>query len=115
MRHKRDIRKLSRNKSARKALMRSLALSLIKSRQIETTEAKAKELRRVVERLITLGKREDLASHRRVVSYLDDPETARLVREMAAGFKERPGGYTRIIRTEPRRGDSAPMVLIKIL
>ena len=115
MRHKKDIRKLGRNKSHRKALMRNMAISFFQYQQIKTTEAKAKELRRIVERLTTLGKKGDLSSIRRINSFINHPPTLKRIKEIAERYNDRNGGYTQILKLSPRRGDNAEMVLIKLV
>ncbi|HDD64941.1 MAG TPA: 50S ribosomal protein L17 [Firmicutes bacterium] len=115
MRHKKDIKKLGRNKGHRKALMRNLAISLFTHEKIITTEAKAKQLRRVVERLITLGKKGDLSSIRRINSFLNNRDITRKVREIAERYNDREGGYTRIIKIGQRRGDGAKSVIITLI
>ena len=115
MRHKKDIKKLGRNKGHRKALMRNLAISLVTHAKTITTEAKAKQLRRVVERLITLGKKGDLSSIRRINSFLNNRDITRKVREIAERYNDREGGYTRIIKIGQRRGDGAKSVIITLI
>jgi len=116
-------RKLGRPSAARKALLRSLVTDLFLYERIETTEAKAKELRSIAEKIVTLAKRGDLAARRQVASYvrresLEDAEQdviQKLFSEIAPRFQERKGGYTRIIKIGPRRGDAAPMVYIELV
>ena len=115
MRHKKDIRKLSRTKSHRKALIRNMSISFFKHKQIKTTQAKAKELRRTVEKLITVGKKGDLASLRKINAVLNHPQSLSRVREIADKYKDRNGGYTQIIKMASRKGDSAEMVIIKLV
>ncbi len=115
MRHKKKIRRLSRNKSARKSLLRNLAISFFQNKKLITTEAKAKELRSVVEKLITTAKDQNLASIRKINSYLNHPATTKLVMDLGQKFKERNGGYTRIIKLDRRRGDGSKMALIQIV
>lgn len=117
MRHRKQGRKFGRNPGQRKALLRQLAISLILNERIMTTEAKAKELRSVVEKLITIAARED-SSHTRniIMSRLAHEKTVdRLFTEIAPRFEGQPGGYTRIAKLGPRRGDNAPMVLIEFV
>lgn len=96
--------------------MRNLCTSLLESGRITTTEARAKELRRWVERLITEAKDQDIAARRRVSEEVSKPEVVeRLFSNLIPRLAERPGGYTRIIRKGPRKGDSAPMVLIELV
>lgn len=119
-------RKLGRTSDQRKATLRDLATSLIVSERIETTEARAKEVRSVVEKLITLGKKGDLASRRnaaktlRNVEILNEDETTqtalqKLFGEIAERYAERQGGYTRILKVGPRRGDGAESVIIELV
>ncbi|HCY8151804.1 TPA: 50S ribosomal protein L17 [Staphylococcus aureus] len=119
-------RKLGRTSDQRKAMLRDLATSLIISERIETTEARAKEVRSVVEKLITLGKKGDLASRRnaaktlRNVEILNEDETTqtalqKLFGEIAERYTERQGGYTRIFKQGPRRGDGAESVIIELV
>lgn len=119
-------RKLGRTSDQRKAMLRDLATSLIVSERVETTEARAKELRSVVEKLITLGKKGDLASRRqaaktlRNVEILNDDESIqtalqKLFSEVAERYTERQGGYTRILKVGPRRGDGAESVIIELV
>ncbi|HNS32397.1 MAG TPA: 50S ribosomal protein L17 [bacterium] len=115
MRHKKDIRKLSRNKSQRKALIRNMSISFFEHKQIKTTEAKAKELRRTVEKLITVGKKKDLASLRHINSVLNHSPSLSRVKDISDKYMDRNGGYTQIIKLAPRRGDSAEMVIIKLV
>ncbi|HOK79358.1 MAG TPA: 50S ribosomal protein L17 [bacterium] len=115
MRHKKDIRKLGRNKSHRKSLLRNMAISFFQNKKIMTTEAKAKQLRTVVERLITTGKKQDLASIRKVNSYLNHPATTKIVMDLGQKFKERNGGYTKIIKVDRRRGDASKMAIIQMV
>jgi len=116
MRHGMDHRKLGRNPSHRKALLRNLMNALVRSERIETTVEKAKELRRLADRLITLGKRDTTHARRRVFSLLSDKaNTEKLFAGLAGRFRERQGGYTRIVRTGYRIGDGAEMAIIEYL
>jgi len=116
MRHQKSGRRFNRPTDQRKALMRNLCTSLLETGRITTTEARAKELRRWVERLITEAKDQDIAARRRVAEEVSKPEVVeRLFSNLIPRLSERPGGYTRIIRKGPRKGDSAPMVLIEIV
>lgn len=109
-------RKLGRDSSARKALFRSMLTSFFKYERIETTEAKAKEISGLAERMITLAQRDDLHSRRQVFSYLMDKDVVRkLFSTIAPKYKERQGGYTRVLKLGPRRGDSAPMAIIELV
>jgi large subunit ribosomal protein L17 len=116
MRHQLSGRQLSRNSSHRHALMRNMSVSLLRHETIRTTLPKAKELRRVVEPLITLGKQDGDANRRLAFSRLRDAAVVeKLFAELGPRFKARPGGYTRILRMTPRPGDSAPMALMQLV
>jgi large subunit ribosomal protein L17 len=116
MRHAVDHRKLGRNPSHRKALLKNLMNALVLSERIETTVPKAKELRRLADRLITLGKKDTLHARRQVFSLLSNKTTTdKLFSGLAGRFAERAGGYTRIIRTGYRVGDGAEMAIIEYL
>src|SRR5690348_1241922 len=116
MRHHLSGRQLSRNSSHRHALMRNLSVSLLRHETIRTTLPKAKELRRVVEPLITLRKSDREANRRLAFSRLRDSEVVeKLFADLGPRFKTRPGGYTRILRMDPRPGDSAPMALMQLV
>jgi large subunit ribosomal protein L17 len=116
MRHQLSGRQLSRNAPHRWAMLRNMAASLLRHETIRTTVPKAKELRRVVEPLITLGKDDSDANRRRAFAQLRDAEVVvKLFESLGPRFKERPGGYTRILRMDPRPGDSAPMALMQLL
>jgi large subunit ribosomal protein L17 len=116
MRHHLSGRQLSRNAPHRHALLRSLSVSLLRYETIRTTVPKAKELRRVVEPLITLGKLDSEANRRLAFSRLRDSEiVAKLFDTIGPRFKARPGGYTRILHMAPRPGDNAPMALMQLV
>jgi large subunit ribosomal protein L17 len=116
MRHQLSGRQLSRNAPHRAAMLRNMAASLLRHETIRTTVPKAKELRRVVEPLITLGKEDSDANRRRAFAQLRDAEVVvKLFESLGPRFKARPGGYTRILRMEPRPGDAAPMALMQLL
>ena len=116
MRHHLSGRQLSRNSSHRHALLRSLSVSLLRHETIRTTIPKAKELRRVVEPLITLGKDDSESNRRLAFSRLRDTEiVAKLFDTIGPRFKARPGGYTRILHMENRPGDAAPMALMALV
>jgi large subunit ribosomal protein L17 len=116
MRHQLSGRQLSRNAPHRAAMLRNMAASLLRHETIRTTVPKAKELRRVVEPLITLGKDDSDANRRRAFAQLRDAEVVvKLFEDLGPRFKARPGGYTRILRMDPRPGDSAPMALMQLL
>ena len=113
MRHRKSGRRLGRNSSHRKAMYRNMAASMLKHETIRTTVPKAKELRRVVEPLITLAKEDSVANRRLAFSRLRDKEVVgKLFTDLGPRFKERPGGYLRILKMSPRPGDSAPMAII---
>ena len=116
MRHGKSGRRLGRNSSHRKAMFRNMAASMIKHETIKTTVPKAKELRRVVEPLITLAKEDSVANRRLAFSRLRDKEVVgKLFREIGPRFKDRPGGYLRILKIGNRPGDSAPMAIVELL
>jgi large subunit ribosomal protein L17 len=116
MRHRNSGRQLSRNASHRHAMLRNMAASLLRHETIRTTVPKAKELRRVVEPLITLAKVDSLAKRRLAFSRLrDDAVVEKLFGELGPRFKARAGGYTRILKMEPRPGDSADMALMQLV
>jgi len=109
-------RKLNRTQSHRKALFANMATSLIKHEQIVTTLPKAKELRRVTDKLITMGKKGDLHARRRAASQLrDERMTKKLFDELGPRYKDRPGGYTRVLKAGFRQGDCAPMAVIELV
>ncbi len=113
MRHRKSGRRLGRNSSHRKAMFRNMAASMLKHETIKTTLPKAKELRRVVEPLITLAKEDSVANRRLAFDRLRDKEVVgKLFSEIGPRFKERPGGYLRILKAAPRAGDSAPMAIV---
>jgi len=116
MRHLKAGFKLGRNPSHRKSLLRNLTGSLIEKNRIETTLAKAKAMRPIVEKMITLGKSGNLADKRRAFSYLYSRKTTHLLfNEVAPRFMDRKGGYTRIIKTDFRKGDGAEMAIIEFV
>jgi large subunit ribosomal protein L17 len=116
MRHLKSGRQLSRNSSHRWALMRNLITALLREEKIQTTDPKAKELRRWVDRVITLGKQGTLHARRQVLSIVQDKAVVRkLFDTLGPRFKDRPGGYTRIIKLGLRRGDAAQMSLIELV
>ena len=116
MRHLKSGRQLSRNSSHRWALLRNLITALLREEKIQTTGPKAKELRRWVDRVITLGKRGDLHARRQVLSIVQDKAVVRkLFDSIGPRFKDRPGGYTRIIKLGIRHGDAAQMALIELV
>jgi large subunit ribosomal protein L17 len=116
MRHRKAGRKLGRDSAQRRALHAGLAGALIEHGRIRTTEAKAKEVRPIVEEMITLGKRGDVAAHRQAVAFLrSKPVAHKLFAEVAPRFAERPGGYTRVVKIGPRQGDAAPMAYLELV
>ncbi|OQY49127.1 MAG: 50S ribosomal protein L17 [Anaerolineaceae bacterium 4572_78] len=116
MRHRVAGRKLGRKSAQRKALLRGLATELIRHGKIQTTEAKAKSVQPVVEKLITLAKRGDLHARRLVAGRLYDPAILqKLFDELAQIYESRHGGYTRIYKLGPRKGDGAPMAFIELV
>lgn len=129
MRHRKAFRKFSRTSSHRRAMFANMAMSLVEHGRIKTTEAKAKDLRRVVERLVTLGREGTLDARRRAYAALGGPgksvarygqdatreAVAKLFGDLSERFKDRPGGYTRIVKIGPRKGDNAPMAIIEFV
>jgi len=116
MRHGLSGRKLNRTSGERKALFLGLAASLVKHEQIKTTLPKAKDLRPIVEKMITLGKKGGLSSRRQVISRLGDKELAeKVMGALAERYKERSGGYVRIIKNGFRFGDNSPMAIIELV
>ena len=115
MRHRNGLRKLNRTSAHRQALLRNLCNALLRHEMIKTTLPKAKELRRVVEPLITLGKKPSLANRRLAFDRLRDREmVVKLFDELGPRFAARPGGYTRILKFGFRVGDNAPMALVEL-
>lgn len=130
MRHRKAFRKFSRSTSHRRAMFANMAMALVENGRIRTTEPKAKELRRVAERLVTMGKKGTPAARRQVFGILGGPgKHARpgdqerrqervvdqLFSDLAQRFRDRPGGYTRVIKLNPRNGDNAPMAFIEFV
>ena len=116
MRHRKAGRKLSRNASHRKALMRNLVTELLRHGRIKTTLAKAKALRSPAEKMITLGKRGDLHARRQALSYIQSKDVVHeLFDTIAARYAEREGGYTRILKLGQRKGDAAPIAIIELV
>jgi large subunit ribosomal protein L17 len=114
MRHLKTGRKLNRTAAHRKALMRNLVKALIQREQIRTTDAKAKELRRWADRIVTLGKKGTVHARRLAFAYLGSRRLVqRLFDEVAPRFQERAGGYTRVLKIGPRRGDAAPLSVVE--
>ena len=116
MRHRQSGRKLNRTSSHRKSLFKNMAQALLKHEQIVTTLPKAKELKRVVEKLITLGKKGNLHSRRLAFNQIRDKDmVSKLFDNLAKRYSDRNGGYTRVLKAGFRYGDSAPMALIELL
>lgn len=109
-------RKLGRPTNQRVAMLRNLVASLIEHGKIETTETRAKEIRKIAEKMITLGKRGDLHARRQALGYIFDKKVVhKLFEETAPKYADRNGGYTRILKLGPRRGDGAEMVIIELV
>ena len=116
MRHNISGRKLGRQSGHRRALFRNLVTDLLKHEKIVTTEAKAKEIQAIAEKVITLGKKSGLHSYRQTLSFVMDKQvTEKVFADLAKRYGERPGGYTRIVKLEPRLGDGAPMAKIELV
>ena len=116
MRHLKSKRKLNKPSSHRKAMLANMAVALIKHEQIQTTLPKAKELSPFVDKLITLGKKGDLASRKKALSILPEKQwTRKIFDELSERYKERDGGYTRVLKAGFRYGDSAPMAVIELV
>ena len=116
MRHGHGYRKLGRVSSHRRSMLRNMATSLLVHERIETTVPKAKELRSIVDKMITLGKRGDLHARRQAASYLFSDEAVKKVfSDLASRFKDRPGGYTRILKKGYRFGDGADMAFLELV
>ncbi|RUO34308.1 50S ribosomal protein L17 [Aliidiomarina shirensis] len=116
MRHRKSGRQLNRNSSHRQAMFRNMASSLVRHEVIKTTVPKAKELRRVIEPLITLAKQDSVANRRLAFARTRDKEVVgKLFNELGPRFSERPGGYTRILKCGFRAGDNAPMAFIELI
>ena len=116
MRHRKSGRRLGRDSAHRKALFRNMVTSLMQHERIQTTDAKAKELRGIADRMITLGKRGDLHARRQAAAVLRDKSiTSKVFGELADRYRERPGGYTRIIKVGNRVGDAAPVSIVELV
>jgi len=116
MRHGKAGKKLGRTPSHRRAMFRNMVTSLLKHERIVTTEVKAKEIGRLTEKMITLGKRGDLHARRQAVAFIRSNEVVkRLFSEYAQRYASREGGYTRVLKLEPRAGDNAPMALVELV
>ena len=116
MRHHRAGKKLGRDAAHRKALYANLTCSLIEHGRIKTTEAKAKAVRPIAEQMITLGRRGDIHARRQALAYLRSQDVVHLLfSDVGPRFAERPGGYSRIVKLEPRQGDGASMVYLELV
>ncbi len=116
MRHRKAGKRLGRTTSHRLAMVRNMVTSLLEHERIVTTTPKAKEVRRVAEKMITLGKRGDLHARRQALSFIQDKAVvAKLFSTLRDEYMERQGGYTRIIRTGNRLGDAAPMAILELV
>ncbi|NOY46543.1 MAG: 50S ribosomal protein L17 [Deltaproteobacteria bacterium] len=116
MRHRKSGRKLGRDTAHRKAMLRNLVTSLIEHGRVQTTDAKAKEARRVAEKLITLARQGTLHARRQALAYVRGRDAvARLFEVVAPRYQDRPGGYTRIVKLGYRRGDNAPVSLLELV
>lgn len=116
MRHRKAGRKLGRTTAHRKAMLRNMVTSLLAHERIVTTVPKAKEARRMAEKMITLGKRGDLHARRQALAYIRSKDiVAKLFDEISVQYQDRKGGYTRIIRTGTRSGDAAPMAILELV
>ena len=116
MRHNTSGRRFGRKTSHRIAMFRNMVTSLLNSERIITTDAKAKELRKIAEKMITLGKRGDLHARRQAMAYIRSKEVvAKLFDQLSSQYADRQGGYTRIIRTGYRAGDAAPMAILELV
>ena len=116
MRHSKGLRKLNRTSSHRKAMFSNMAASLLTHEQITTTLPKAKEMRRIADKMVTLGKKGSLHARRQAFSFLrDEAAVAKLFGVLADRYKERPGGYTRVLKAGFRYGDAAPMAIIELV
>ncbi|NOY85894.1 MAG: 50S ribosomal protein L17 [Deltaproteobacteria bacterium] len=116
MRHQKSGKKLGRTSAHRKALLRNMVTSLLKHERIVTTAVKAKEIGRLAERMITLGKRGTLHTRRQAIAFIESGEVVKRVFSVyAERYRDRDGGYTRVIKLEPRAGDNAPMAIIELV
>ena len=116
MRHKKDVKKLGRTSEERRALLRNQVTSLFKEKKIKTTLAKAKETRRLAERLISFAKRGDLSARRQVCKFVQEKNVVKeLFEEIAPKYSERNGGYTRVLKLGARKSDGAKMAIIEFV
>lgn len=110
------LSKFGRTTNQRRALLRGLATAVLKNGRITTTEAKAKAIKPIVEKMITLGKQGDLHARRQALSYLlEEDVVTKLFQDIAPRYKERNGGYTRLYKASPRRGDGAPQAILELV
>ncbi|MTI80765.1 MAG: 50S ribosomal protein L17 [Firmicutes bacterium] len=111
-----SYRKLGRNTGHRKAMLRNLVTSLFRDNRIETTEPRAKEVKKIAEKLVTLAKRNDLNARRQCLDYIYEKEVVKkLFDDIAPKYVERPGGYTRIVKVGVRKGDAASMAILELI
>ncbi len=116
MRHRKSGKRLGRDSAHRKALFRNMVTLLMEHERIQTTDAKAKELRGIADRMITLGKRGDLHARRQAAAVIRDQAiTSKVFGELADRYRERPGGYTRVIKVGHRAGDAAPVSIVELV
>ena len=116
MRHRKSGSHLGRTSAHRKAMYRNMVTSLLELERIETTDAKAKEIRRLADRMITLGKRGDLHARRQALAVIRSRDvTAKVFGELADRYRERPGGYTRVMKVGSRAGDAAPTSVVELV
>lgn len=115
MRHQKKGRKFGRERKVRRALMKSLAVNLIRWEKIKTTEPKAKELRPFIEKFITKAKEDTLANRRLAISRIGEKSAKKLFEEIGPKYKDRKGGYTRIVKLPPRQGDAAKVAIIEFV
>ena len=116
MRHRKSGAHLGRTSAHRKAMYRNMVTSLLAEERIKTTDAKARQIRRLADRMITLGKRGDLHARRQALSVLRSKDvTAKLFDELADRYRDRPGGYTRVMKLGSRRGDAAPLSIVELV
>lgn len=116
MRHGKAGSKLGRTSSHRKAMFRNMVTSFLKYEKIKTTDVKAKELKKVAEKMITLGKRGDLHARRQALAFVRDPAVVgKLFSELSERYRQRPGGYTRVVKMGYRTGDNAPLSVVELI
>jgi len=115
MRHQKKGRKLGTDASHNKAMLKSLAVALFTSERMKTTEARAKEVRPLIDKVITWAKRGDVHSRRLAIAAIGDKELVAKIFNDRERYEERPGGYTRILKLGPRKGDAAPMVIMELV